>query len=185
MVLSDYDIEEELKKGEFSITPYDKSSLQPSSYDLHLGSKFIIFDNHDIDVIDVKVKNNNFRTIDVSEKGFFMIHPNNFVLCSTIERVKIPKYLCGRIEGKSSIGRLGLIVHVTAGYIDPGFDGTLTLEMFNLSSVPIKVYPNIKIAQLSLSLLKTPSKKSYGEYGNKYQGQIDPKESMFWKNFEK
>jgi dCTP deaminase len=183
MVLSDVDIKKEINKGSLKIDPYIEDSLQPSSYDLHLGSKFVVFDNHETDIIDVKLKNNNTRIIDVTDKGYFIIHPNNFILGSTKENIKIPNYLVSRIEGKSSIGRLGLIVHATAGYVDPGFEGTLTLEMFNLSSIPIKIYIDMKIAQLSFFEMKSPSSKSYGEYKNKYQGQIDPTESLLWKDF--
>lgn len=183
MVLSDIDIKREIEKGDLVISPYSDDSIQPSSYDLHLDSKFIVFDNHDTDIIDVKLKPNNTRTVDVKDKGYFIVHPNNFVLGVTVENIKIPKYLVSRIEGKSSIGRLGLIVHATAGYVDPGFEGTLTLEIFNLSSVPIKLYIDMKIAQLSFFEMKTPSSKPYGKYKNKYQGQTDPTESMLWKNF--
>lgn len=183
MVLSDIDIKSEIDKGELVIDPYDEDSIQPSSYDLHLSSKFVVFDNHNTDIIDVKIKPNNTRMLDLKDKDYFIIHPNNFVLSATVEKIKIPRYLVSRIEGKSSIGRLGLIVHATAGYVDPGFEGTLTLEMFNLSSVPIKIYVGMKIAQLSFFEMKSPASKAYGEYKNKYQGQLDPTESMLWKNF--
>ncbi len=182
MVLSDVDIRKRLSK-DLKISPFSEESIQPSSYDLHLASKFIIFDNHFTEIIDVKAKNTNSKIVDVKDEGYFLIHPNNFILGATQEIVKIPNDLVARIEGKSSIGRLGLIIHATAGYVDPGFEGTLTLEMFNLSSLPIKIYVNMKIAQLSFLEMTSPSSKKYGEYNNKYQNQIDPTESMLWKDF--
>ncbi|MCL4392759.1 dCTP deaminase [Patescibacteria group bacterium] len=183
MVLSDKDIQENIEKGEIVIKPFNKESLQPSSYDLHLSSKFIIFDNYTKEYIDVKSNDEFGKLIDITDKGYFIIHPGEFVLGATIEYVKIPSFLVARIEGKSSLGRLGLIIHATAGYVDPGFEGTLTLEITNLSRLPIKIYPDMKIAQLAFQKMLSIPSKLYGEYNNKYQGQIDPTSSKLWKDF--
>ena len=183
MVLSDIDIKKNIKNGSITIDPFDIKCIQPASYDMHLASKFIIFENHTKEYIDVKSKDDIGTMIDISNNGFFIIHPREFALGATIEYVKIPQFLVARIEGKSSLGRIGLVIHATAGYVDPGFEGTLTLEITNLSNLPIKIYPHMKIAQLAFHMMTTNSFKSYGEYGNKYQGQTDPTASKLWKDF--
>ncbi len=185
MVLSDGDILKEIKKGELKIKPFKKDSIQPSSYDLHISSKFLIFKNSKIPYIDVKEDMDNTELVDVKGKGFFFLHPGEFVLSSTLEYISNPDYLVARIEGKSSLGRIGLIIHATAGFVDPGFRGTLTLEMTNLINTPIKIYVGMKIAQLAFFTMTSPSKKSYGEYNNKYNNQKDPTKSHYFKNFSK
>ncbi len=183
MVLSDDDIKKEVKKGHIGIDPYDEKSVQPSSYDLHLDCKFLLFKNYKLGVYDVKEKNDINELVDVSSDGFFIIHPGEFILGSTLEKVSIPANLVSRIEGKSSIGRIGLIVHATAGYVDPGFSGNLTLEMTNLLNIPIKIYPGMKIAQLAFFEMKSTPSRLYGDSGNKYKGQEGPTQSRIWKDF--
>ncbi len=185
MILSDRDILNELKKGDLKITPFTKNSIQPSSYDLHISSKFLIFKNANTPYIDVKEDIDNTEIVDVKTHGYFFLHPGEFILSSTLEYVEIPNYLVARIEGKSSLGRIGLIVHATAGFVDPGFHGTLTLEMTNLINTPIKIYTGMKISQLAFFTMTSPSKKPYGEYNNKYNGQKDPTKSHYFKDFIK
>ena len=185
MVLSDRDILKNINEKKLIIKPFDNQSLQPSSYDLHLSSKFLIFENHTKEYIDVKSNEKYTKLINVNKAGFFIIHPREFTLGATVEYVKIPAHLVARIEGKSSLGRLGLVIHATAGFVDPGFEGTLTLEISNFSNLPIKIYPKMKIAQLAFYQMKSLPTKLYGEYNNKYQGQKDPTSSKLWKDFIK
>ena len=185
MVLSDIDIKKNIENKKIGIDPFDDECLQPASYDLHLSSKFLIFENHSKEYIDVKSREQYTKLIDIKNLGFFIIHPREFTLGATIEYIKIPSNLVARIEGKSSLGRLGLVIHATAGFVDPGFEGTLTLEISNLSNLPIKIYPEMKIAQLAFHQMKSEPKKLYGEYNNKYQKQINPTSSKLWKDFIK
>ena len=186
MILSDKTIKEKIANGELEITPFDESCVQPASVDLHLDSRIIVFRNHQFAVLDVKEKIENSELINVSKEGFFIIHPGQFVLGNTVESFKLPDNLLGRLDGRSSIGRLGLIVHATAGFIDPGYKGNITLEMLNVSTIAIKLYVDMRIGQISFEYLTTPSDIPYGSKKgrNKYNGQTDPLPSMIWKDFK-
>ncbi len=186
MILSDHSILEEIRKGNIIMEPFHPECVQPSSIDIHLANKFLVFNTVQHVVIDVREKQDSLMSmVAVKEDEPFILHPGEFVLGSTDERVKMPNNIAGRIEGKSSLGRLGLLIHSTAGYIDPGFDGNLTLELSNVSPLPIKLYPGMKIGQISFALMTTPVDHPYGskKLGSKYQGQTQPVESKFYQNF--
>jgi dCTP deaminase len=187
MILSDRTIREELTAGRIVIEPFDDSCIQPSSVDLHLDRYFRVFRNHTMPVIDVRLNLEELtELIDVGEEGQpFILHPGEFVLGSTLERVAIPSDLVGRLEGKSSLGRLGLLIHTTAGFVDAGWDGQLTLELSNVASLPITLYPNMKIGQISFMRMTTPADNPYGssKVGSKYQNQRGPRPSRYWENF--
>ena len=187
MILSDVDIKREVKRKHLIITPFDLSSIQPASYDVRLGNEIRIYRNITNAYLDVRDNPRNFMELVRIKKGDPMIlHPREFVLGTTIERVKIPRDLIARLDGKSSLGRLGIIIHATAGYIDPGFRGNLTLEMTNVSNIPIALYPGMKIGQVSFMRLETPSEIPYGKpRGSKYQNQKGPTPSKIWKDFKK
>src|SRR3954471_21836549 len=186
MILSDRSIREALQAGEIEIDPLDERCIQPSSVDLHLDRYFRVFLNHTMRVIDVKEDQEELTEL-VEMKGDdpFMLHPGEFVLGSTLERVKLPTDLVARLEGKSSLGRLGLLIHSTAGFVDAGWDGQLTLELSNVANLPITLYPNMKIGQISFIRMTTPADVPYGsaEVGSKYQGQRGPRPSRYWENF--
>jgi dCTP deaminase len=186
MILSDRSIKEEVAKGRIVITPYHPECVQPSSVDVHLSSKFLIFNSVQHSVINLKEKQEDLmKMVEVKEGEAFILHPGEFVLGSTVESVKMPLDIAGRIEGKSSLGRLGLLIHSTAGYIDAGWEGSLTLELSNVSPLPITLYPNMKIGQISFQKMTTTVENPYGskKLGSKYQGQEGPKESKFYQNF--
>jgi dCTP deaminase len=181
-VLSDGTIRRLVEEGRIRIEPWDPSLVQPASVDLRLGSSFRVFHNHRIAAIDLRNPPTNLTEhVTVDAGGTFVIHPGEFVLGVTRERVAIPDDVVARIEGKSSLGRLGLIVHATAGFVDPGFEGTLTLEITNLTRVPIKLYPGDLIAQLSFMGLDRPAEVPYGspELGSHYHGQVEATESRY------
>lgn len=181
-VLSDVTIRELAAAGEIRIEPWDPAMVQPASYDLRLGHSFRVFHNHRVASIDLLDPPQNLtEQVTISDDESFVIHPGEFVLGRTLETVAIPDNLVARIEGKSSLGRLGLIVHATAGFVDPGFTGSLTLEITNLTRVPITLYPNLPIAQLSFMLLDRAAERPYGhpELGSHYHGQIDATESRY------
>jgi len=191
MILSDRDIRARLAKGDLQIAPIEDEELQiqPASVDLRLGSRFLLFREYHarfgvsthpahIDPKDKEDLEHLMSGVTVEEGGHFMLHPLQFVLASTIERVTIPNDIVARLEGRSSLGRLGLVVHATAGYIDPGFEGTITLELSNICIHPIKLYPGMRIAQLSLHELSSPAERPYGAArGSKYGGQNGPEAS--------
>ena len=186
MILSDKSIKEEIAKGSILIEPFHPECIQPSSIDVHLSSKFLVFNSVQHALIDVREKQENLmKMVDVKADEPFILHPGEFVLGSTVERVKMPRNIAGRIEGKSSLGRLGLLIHSTAGYIDPGFDGNLTLELSNVSPLPIKLYAEMKIGQISFSTMTTDVDNPYGsaKLKSKYQGQSQPIASRFYENF--
>jgi len=188
MILSDKHIREEIEKGTIVIEPYKPECVQPSSIDVHLGSKFLLFNKVQHAVIDVREKQENLmKSVEVKDDEPFVLHPNEFVLGSTSEKVKMPNNIAGRIEGKSSLGRLGLLIHSTAGYIDPGFEGSLTLELSNVSPLPIKLFSGMKIGQISFTRMSSEVDNPYGsaKLGSKYQRDDGPKESKFHENFEK
>ncbi len=186
MILSDRSIKEEIKKGTIFIEPFNPECVQPSSIDIHLSSKFLVFNTVQHAVIDVREKQDGLmRMVEIKDGEPFILHPGEFVLGSTVERVKMPNNIAGRIEGKSSLGRLGLLIHSTAGFIDPGWEGNLTLELSNVSPLPIKLYASMKIGQISFMRMTTEVDNPYGS-GNlksKYQGQETPVASRFYEDF--
>ncbi len=187
MVLSDRTIREELASGRIIIDPLGPDCVQPSSVDLHLDNLFRVFLNHTMEVIDVKADQEDLtELVKVPEDQYFVLHPGEFVLGSTSERVKLPDDLVARIEGKSSLGRLGLLIHSTAGFVDAGWDGHLTLELANVANLPIKLYPGMKIGQVSFFQMTTPADNPYGAkaVGSKYQGQRGPTPSRYFENFK-
>ncbi len=188
MILSDRTIKEELAKGRIVIDPLDEGCIQPSSVDLHVDKYFRVFRNHTARVIDVKEDQSELtELVEIKDDEVFILHPGEFVLGSTLERIGIPDDLVGRLEGKSSLGRLGLLIHSTAGFVDPGFDGNITLELSNVANLPITVYPNMKIGQISFLKMTSPAEFPYGSssVGSKYQGQRGPTPSRYFENFQK
>ena len=186
MILSDRTLREEIAAQRIIIEPLDDTNIQPSSIDVRVGHLFRVFRNHTTGVIDVKLDLEDLtELITVPEDGVFMLHPGEFVLGSTLERIGVPNDLVARIEGKSSLGRLGLLIHSTAGFIDAGFDGHITLELSNVASLPITIYPRMKIGQVSFVQMTTPADKPYGSgaRGSKYQGQRGPTPSRYFENF--
>jgi dCTP deaminase len=187
MILSDRTIREELDSGRIGISPLDAGSIQPSSVDLHVDRYFRVFRNHTQRVIDVR-ENQEELTELVESVGDdpLILHPGEFVLGSTVERVRLPDDLVGRLEGKSSLGRLGLLIHSTAGFVDAGWDGYLTLELSNVANLPITVYPGMKIGQISFLRMTTPADAPYGSagLGSKYQNQRGPTPSRYFENFQ-
>jgi dCTP deaminase len=180
--LSDGTIRRLVADGRIRVDPWDPALVQPASIDLRLGDSFRVFHNHRVTAIDLRdVPRNLTEEVTVEEGEPFVIHPGEFCLGRTLEWVELPDDIVARIEGKSSIGRLGLIVHATAGFCDPGWNGTLTLELNNLTRVPIKLYPGLPIAQLSFMALDRPALRPYGspELGSHYQGQRAATESRY------
>ena len=187
MILSDRDIRSAIADGSISIDPFDERDVQPSSVDLHVDRFFRTFHNARHPFIDVKMPMEDLtEVVEVKEEEAFILHPGEFVLGSTMEYVKLPDHLVARLEGKSSLGRLGLLIHSTAGYVDPGFEGHLTLELSNVANLPITIYPNMKIGQISFFQLTSPAENPYGSraVGSKYQGQRGPTPSRYYANFE-
>jgi dCTP deaminase len=181
-VLSDGTILELVEQGRIGIDPWDPSLVQPASVDLRLGDSFRVFHNHRASAIDLRSPPDNLtEEVMVAPEESFVIHPGEFCLGRTLEWVELPDDIVARIEGKSSLGRLGLIVHATAGFCDPGWKGTLTLELNNLTRVPIKLYPGLLIAQLSFMTLDRAAQRPYGspELGSHYQGQRAATESRY------
>jgi dCTP deaminase len=181
-VLSDGTIRRLIAEGHVLIDPWDEAMVQPASVDLRLGTSFRVFHNHRITAIDLADPPRNLtELVEVDDDESFVIHPGEFVLGRTQEHVELPDDIVARIEGKSSLGRLGLIVHATAGFVDPGFKGTLTLEITNLTRVPIILWPGKPIAQLSFMALDQPAERPYGppELGSHYHGQTDATESRY------
>jgi dCTP deaminase len=171
-----------IDSGRIVIEPWDPAMIQPASVDIRLGSSFRVFHNHRIQSIDLGNPPRDLTEhVEVPDEGEFVIHPGEFVLGRTHERVEIPDDVVCRIEGKSSIGRLGLVVHATAGFVDPGFKGTLTLEIANFNSVPIVLRPGLPICQLSFMALDRPAERPYGhpDLGSHYYGQVEATESRY------
>ena len=186
MILSDTTIREEIAAGRIGIEPFDDSCVQPSSVDLHVDNAFRVFHNARHPFIDVRKQMDDLtELVEVDGDRPFILHPGEFVLGSTAECVRIPDDMVARLEGKSSLGRLGLLIHSTAGYVDPGWDGYLTLELSNVANLPITIYAGMKIGQISFFQLTTPAAKPYGsaEAGSKYQGQRGPTASKFFQEF--
>ena len=163
MILSDRSLREAIEAGRIVVDPFDPSTVQPSSIDVRVDRLFRVFRNHTAGVIDVKQDLTGLtELVEIAPEGVFMLHPGEFVLGSTLERVAVPDDLVARIEGKSSLGRLGLLIHSTAGFIDAGFDGHVTLELANVASLPITIYPGMKIGQISFMQMTTPADRPYG-----------------------
>ena len=188
MVLSDRDIRAEIAAGRIVIDPYLPEAVQPSSVDLHLDRRFRVFRNSRYPFIDVRADQPELtELVEIGGDDPFILHPGEFVLGSTFERVALPNDLVARLEGKSSLGRLGLLIHSTAGYVDPGWEGNLTLELSNVANLPITLYDGMKIGQISFQRLSSPAEVSYGEasIGSKYRGQRDPTASLYHRDFER
>ncbi len=186
MILSDQTIREELASGRIGIDPLGKGCIQPSSVDLHVDRYFRVFRNHSLRAIDVKEDQEELtELVEILEDDVLMLHPGEFVLGATVERVRLPNDLVGRLEGKSSLGRLGLLIHSTAGFVDAGWDGFLTLELSNVANLPITVYPGMKIGQISFLRMTTAAEIPYGSsvLGSKYQHQRGPTPSRYFENF--
>jgi dCTP deaminase len=186
MILSDRTIREELKGGGIVIEPLTDDAIQPSSVDLHVDRYFRVFRNDTTPYIDPKQHQEDLtELVEVGDDGAFILHPGEFVLGSTLERVGLPDDLVARLEGKSSLGRLGLLIHSTAGFVDAGWDGHLTLELSNVATLPIALYPGMKIGQISFLRMTTAAAHPYGSAatGSKYQGQRGPTPSRYYLNF--
>ncbi|HUQ40526.1 MAG TPA: dCTP deaminase [Acidimicrobiales bacterium] len=187
MILSDRSIREALESGRIEIDPLGEGCIQPSSVDLHCDRYFRVFLNHTLQAIDVKQRMEELtQLVEIGEEDVFVLHPGEFVLGATSERVKLPDDLVARLEGKSSLGRLGLLIHSTAGFVDAGWDGYLTLELSNVANLPITIYPGMKIGQISFLQMTTPADRPYGSsaVGSKYQGQRGPTPSRYYENFQ-
>jgi dCTP deaminase len=185
VVLSDRTIRRLIEEGRIAIVPFDPDLMQPSSVDVSVDRYFRVFRNSRYPYIDVKVEQEELtELVEIGEEAF-ILHPGEFVLGSTLERVTLPDDLVARLEGKSSLGRLGLLIHSTAGFIDPGWDGHVTLELSNVANLPITIYPGMKIGQLSFMQLSEAAERPYGSagIGSKYQGQGGPTPSRYWQNF--
>jgi dCTP deaminase len=188
MLLSDRDIRAELAAGRVKVEPFEEKMVQPSSVDVRLDRFFRVFENHKYESIDPSIEQAELtREVAIGSDEFFILHPGEFVLASTYEVITLPDDIAGRLEGKSSLGRLGLLTHSTAGFIDPGFSGHITLELSNVANLPVKLFPGMKIGQLCLIKLSSPAEHPYGSalYGSRYQGQRGPTASKSWLNFHK
>jgi dCTP deaminase len=186
VILSDATIREELQAGRIIIDPLGDDAVQPSSVDLHVDRYFRVFRNDTTPYIDPKQHQEDLtELVEVGDDGAFILHPGEFVLGSTLERVALPDDLVARLEGKSSLGRLGLLIHSTAGFVDAGWDGHLTLELSNVANLPIALYPGMKIGQISFLRMTGPAEHPYGSEttGSKYQGQRGPTPSRYYLNF--
>ena len=188
MLLSDRDIRAEIDGGRVRLEPYDEAMVQPSSIDVRLDKYFRLFDNHKYPFIDPAEDQPDLtRLIEIERDEPFILHPGEFVLGSTFEVVTMPDDLAARLEGKSSLGRLGLLTHSTAGFIDPGFSGHVTLELSNVATLPIKLWPGMRVGQLCFFRLSSPTENPYGsaKYGSRYQGQRGPTASRSFQNFSR
>ena len=188
MLLSDRDIRAEIAANRVGVEPFEEAMIQPSSVDVRLDKFFRVFENHKYSVIDPSTEQPELTREVIAEGDEpFILHPGEFVLASTYEVITLPDDIAGRLEGKSSLGRLGLLTHSTAGFIDPGFSGHITLELSNVANLPVKLFPGMKIGQLCLIKLSSPAEHPYGseKYGSRYQGQRGPTASRSFKNFHR
>ena len=188
MLLSDRDIRSEIQSGRVAVEPFDEAMIQPSSVDVRLDKFFRVFENHKYSVIDPSIEQAELtREVIAEDDEAFILHPGEFVFASTYEVITLPDDIACRLEGKSSLGRLGLLTHSTAGFIDPGFSGHITLELSNVANLPVKLYPGMKIGQLCLIKLSSPAEHPYGSavYASRYQGQRGPTASRSFINFHK
>lgn len=185
MLLSDRDIRQAIADGVIRVDPYQPALVQPSSIDVRLDRVFRVFNQaHGRSHIDPAHRQEGLTTLVRAGAEGFMLHPGSFVLGSTLERIRFSDQLAGRLEGKSSLGRLGLVVHSTAGFLDPGFDGHITLELSNVAPLPIRLHVGMLIGQVCFLPLSSPAEVPYGaERGSRYQGQLGPTESQAWKDF--
>jgi dCTP deaminase len=177
VIFSDRTIKEALTEGRIEIDPLEERFIQPSSVDLRVDAEFRVFENHRYPHIDPReIQEDLTKVVTVAEGESFVLHPGEFVLGATFERVRLGEDIVARLEGKSSLGRLGLLIHSTAGFVDPGFDGYLTLELSNVANLPIAIYPGMRIGQISFYQMTTPADHPYGSNaaGSKYQGQRGP-----------
>lgn len=187
MLLSDRDLVSEIKSGQLGLDPFEPSLVQPSSIDVRLDRLFRVFNNHLYTHIDPAERQDDLTAlVDVPEGEAFILHPGEFVLASTLETVTLGRQLAARLEGKSSLGRLGLLVHSTAGFIDPGFSGHVTLELSNVASLPIRLWPGMKIGHICVLRLSSPAEHPYGSevYGSRYQHQRGPTASRSFQNWQ-
>lgn len=186
MLLSDRDLVAEIKAGRLQLDPFEPDLIQPSSIDVRLDRLFRVFNNHLYTHIDPAARQDDLTSlIEVPEGQPFVLHPGEFVLASTLEVMTLGEQLAGRLEGKSSLGRLGLLTHSTAGFVDPGFSGHVTLELSNVANLPITLWPGMKIGQLCIFRLSSPAEHPYGSavYGSRYQHQRGPTPSRSWQNW--
>ena len=187
MVLSDRSIREELGKGRIVIRPLGEGCIQPASVDVHLDRQILVFRNNRVPYVDIRANTERLtEKVTVGDDDPFMLHPGEFVLGSTKEYVEVPDDLVARLEGKSSLGRIGLLIHSTAGYVDPGWKGHLTLELSNVSNLPITLYHRMKVGQISFLRLTSAAERLYGdkELGSKYQGQQGPTPSRIYQEYD-
>jgi dCTP deaminase len=187
LVLSDRTIKAELEAGRIGIDPYDPALVQPSSVDVRVDRKFRVFHNARYPYIDVRTPMEGLtELVEVQGEEPFILHPGEFVLGQTLETISLPDDIVARLEGKSSLGRLGLLIHSTAGFVDPSFEGNLTLELSNVANLPITIYHGMPIGQISFMRMDAPVEMPYGAAGagSKYQGQDEPTPSRFYRNFE-
>lgn len=188
MVLSDHTIKLEMAAGHIGVDPCDPSDIQPSSVDLHLGDDFQVFRNSRYPYIDPSREQPGLtERVSATREEPFVLHPGEFALGTTVERITLPADIVGRLEGKSSLGRLGLLIHSTAGYVDPGWEGRLTLELSNVANLPILLTPGMKIGQISFSQMTTEVDRPYGhpDLGSKYQGQSTATPSRMHQNWDR
>jgi dCTP deaminase len=188
VLLSDRDLKAAIASGELALSPYDEQMVQPSSIDVRLDRYFRVFANHRYTHIDPAVEQDDLtEVVEPAGEEPFILHPGEFVLGSTYEVIGLSDSLASRLEGKSSLGRLGLVTHSTAGFIDPGFNGHVTLELSNLANLPIKLYPGMKIGQICVFQLSSPAEHPYGSsiYGSRYQDQRGPTPSRSHLNFSR
>ncbi len=187
MVLSDKTIRAEVEAGRIVFDPYEPTLVQPSSVDMRVDRKFRVFNNARYPYIDVRQPMEDLTSLVEVDEEPFILHPGEFVLGQTLERVKLPNDIVARLEGKSSLGRLGLLIHSTAGFVDAGFEGNLTLELSNVANLPITIYHRMPIGQISFMRMDQAVERPYGsdETGSKYQGQDEPTPSRFYLNFER
>jgi dCTP deaminase len=188
VILSDRDIRSAIEAGRIVIDPFTPGAIQPSSIDLHLDRRFRVFRNNRYPFIDLRTEQPDLtELVEIDPEQPFILHPGEFVLGSTLERVALPDDLVARLDGKSSLGRLGLLIHSTAGFVDPGWDGNLTLELSNVANLPITLYYGMKIGQISFQRMSSPVEVAYGDdrIGSKYRGQTDPTASRYHVDFDK
>ena len=188
MVLSDRSIREAIEKGHIIIRPLGEGCIQPASVDVHLDRQLLVFRNNRIPYIDIRANAERLtEKVVIGDDDPFMLHPGEFILGSTLEHVEVPADLVARLEGKSSLGRIGLLIHSTAGYVDPGWNGHLTLELSNVANLPVTLYFGMKIGQISFLRLTTAADRLYGspELGSKYQGQTEPTASRMSQDFRR
>lgn len=188
MVLSDRTIKEEIGKGRIIIEPLDPDCIQPASVDIHLDRKLLVFRSwRSPFYIDIKQNLEDLtELVEMEQENPFFLQPGEFVLASTLESITLPDDIVGRLEGKSSLGRIGLLIHSTAGYVDPGWQGHLTLELSNVAKLPVTLYYRMKIGQISFLRLTSAAERLYGAegLGSKYQGQVEPTASKYYQDFE-